>query len=46
MLDTRFAVVGGVELVRHTDCCRVSSLERRPLSSRRLQFDSAASPKR
>ena len=46
VLDTQFAVVGGVDLVRPKACCRVSSLERRPLISRKLQFTSAALPTR
>ena len=46
VLDTWFAGVGGVNLVRPKACCQVSSLERRLLRSRRLQFTSAASPVR
>ena len=44
MLDTRYAGVGGVNIVIPKACCQISLLERRPVSSRRIQFNSAASP--
>ena len=46
VLDTRFSVVGGVDIVSHMACLLVYLLEMRPLRSRRLQLTSAESPAR
>ena len=46
VLDTRFAVIGGVNIVSHRAYLLVSLIERRPLRSRRLQLTSAESPAR
>ena len=44
VLDTRFAVSEGVDLVIPRACCLVSLLESRPLRSRRLNLTSAVYP--